>query len=376
MKKFKYSISLVIVVITMICVLIVSSHKNDQEIRIGYFAPMTGPAQVSSEQMIHAFKLANKFNSKLDDGRSIEVLYEDDACDPKKALSSAKKLFEIDRVHILISGVCGGSVVSVAPYAVQNDLILFTPVAATPKITDLGDNVFRISGSGYAITKMASDNIKKMGYKRIGILFENSEYSFGWKESFKNFYTDNQHTIVSEEGFGSKDTDMKTQIMKVMSFKPDLILISPNSTITANILANQIHELNVKTQILGNEYFMFRKVRENVNVQGYFVSSYDFDTSRKEVRDLMDKYKSEFGVYPDDEIYVALSYDGYNVIHNAFNNCPKLNTECLKKYLYNIKDYKGVSGNITIDKNGDGIRDFVLKRIKDGNLINIDSESR
>ncbi len=45
--------------------------------------------------------------------------------------------------------------------------------------------------------------------------------------------------------------------------------------------------------------------------------------------------------------------------------------ECLQREFYKIKDYKGVSGNISIDKNGDGIREFVLKKIQAGELVDL-----
>lgn len=363
---------LALIIIFLITLLLVKTKETNSNIKIGYFAPATGAAAVSSEQMINAFKLAHKENPDLDNGRKIELFIEDDACSPKNALSAAKKFVEVNNVNLLVSGVCGGSTIAVAPYAESENLILFTPVAATPKITDLGDNVFRTSGSGYQITKMVASELKKLGFSKVGIIYENAEYSAGWKDSFITSFKDDTHSIVISEGYATGNTDMKTQILKIKAAKPDIILLSPNSTITSNILANQIKDLNVTIPVVGNEYLMFKKVRDNPNAEGFYVSSYKFDLENPSVKKLLESYRAAYGSYPEDEIYVALSYDGYNVIRNIFNQCKSADTPCLKKALYGIQNYAGVSGQISIDKNGDAIRDFVLKKIKDRNLIDTD----
>jgi branched-chain amino acid transport system substrate-binding protein len=354
------------------CILIIPllSTKTDA-VKIGYFSPQTGPAAISSEQMMNAFRLAHDIDPALSDGKKIDLFIEDDACDPKKALTAAKKLIEINKVDLLVSGVCGGSTVAVAPYAEQSKILLFTPVAATPKITDLGDYVFRTSGSGYKITEMVASEIKKLGFKKVAILFETAEYSTGWADAFATRFIDTEHSIVAKEGYGSKDSDLRTQLLKLVQSKPDIILVSPNSTVTANIFANQMNELGIKYPVVGNEYLMFKKVRENPNTNGFYASSYKFDMESELAINLLEKYKAKYGVYPDDEIYVALSYDGYNVIKGLFEKCKGKEVECLQREFYKIKDYQGVSGTISIDSNGDGIREFVLKKIENGNLIDL-----
>ncbi len=306
--KICYKYVFFILSIIIACFLIFSSFytKNDS-IKIGYFSPETGPAAISSEQMINSFKLAHSIDPNLSNGRKIELFIEDDACDPKKALTAAKKLVEINKVDLLVSGVCSGSTVAVASYAEQKGILLFTPVATTPKITELGDYVFRTSGSSIGVTKTVASEIKKLGYKKVAILFEAAEYSTGWAEAFASSFIDSEHNIVAKEGYGSKESDMRTQLLKLIQNKPDLILLSVNSTITANIIANQMKELGIKLPVVGNEYLMFRKVRENPNANGFYASSYKFDMESSAVKDLLEKYKQKYGTYPDDEIYVALS---------------------------------------------------------------------
>ena len=45
--------------------------------------------------------------------------------------------------------------------------------------------------------------------------------------------------------------------------------------------------------------------------------------------------------------------------------------EQVRNCLYEVKDYKGASGIFSIDKNGDGVRKFIMQTVKDGKIVNL-----
>lgn len=363
----------IVVVILIIIIVTLSFKKGPQNIiKIGYFGPFTGPvAGTSGEDVGNGFKLAHLLQNKVGNNQ-VEVIYEDDACDPKKAVSAAQKLIDIDKVDILVSGVCSGSTLATAPLAEKNKVILFTQIATSPKITDAGDYVFRISASSVETAISMVDLINKLGYKNIAILFEQTDYTTGLKDAFMadwNKIGDNKISAV--DSISSKDSDLKTPLMKINSSKPQAIVLFMNSSVTASLAIKQINELGIKLPVIGNEYFAFKEIVQNPLAEGIYAAQYKYDYNSDILLDFLSKYKKEYKKEPNQDIYASLGFDGYNVLFNAIKLCGSSEPECIKEKLYATRGFKGVTGEINIDKNGDTEREFTVRKIEAGKLIEV-----
>lgn len=362
---------LVVIVIVLISIFSRGTSSTDT-IKIGYFGPFTGPvAGDTGADIANGFKLALADRDTIA-GKKVEIIFEDDGCDPKKAASAANKLINIDRVKILVSGVCSGSTLAAAPIAEQNKVILFTPVSTSPKITDAGDYVFRTSASSIKTAQAASGLLDTFGYRKIAVLFEAADYTVGWKDAFiKEFTAVPGNSIVTTESVVSTDTDLKTQLLKIAQSKPDAVMFVLNSTVTLNSAIKQMRDLKIDLPVIGNEYMGVRPIVENPLAEGMFASLYSYDSDAPKLVALLKRYKDTYGNLPSTEIYPALAYDGFNVLMDAIEACGGDDPECVKAALYKTAGYQGISGLITIDKNGDTERRFTLKEIKGGKLVDL-----
>src|SRR5208337_3043484 len=62
-------------------------------IKIGMFGPITGPASVFAKSLYGAAAIYKDVNDNGGiNGRKIELLVEDDGCDPNKGIAAVKKL--------------------------------------------------------------------------------------------------------------------------------------------------------------------------------------------------------------------------------------------------------------------------------------------
>jgi branched-chain amino acid transport system substrate-binding protein len=371
MKKLIGALGIVIVVILVAYFISGSSTKAD--FKIGYIGPITGPLGVSTgESVIQGFKLANQ-NNPVINNRKITVIYEDDACsDIKKAVSAAQKLIEIDKVDVLVNGLCSGSTLAVAPIAEKNKVVMITPGAAAPSISKAGDYVFRLAASSATGGAAVVDLIKDKGYKTIGFIYENNEYPIGWKDAFTLEYLKSYPNVkFVEESAIVGANDFRTQITKVMAANPDVIIALPLMPTAANVMLNQVRELGFKKPLIGNEIFSLQSVIHNKNSEGMFVTVYRNDTESLEFMSFLGQYKKVYGKDIQEALYGAISYDTYNLIADSVKACASKNSDCIKDFLYGVKDYNGISGSITIDSNGDAVRDFSLKQIVDGKVAEI-----
>lgn len=345
---------------------------STETVKIGYVGPFTGPVAGSSgEDVGNGWKLAVKKRPTVA-GKTVEVVYEDDACDPKQAAAAAQKLLSVDKVRIVINGVCSGSALSIAPITEAAGAILFTPVSTSPKLTDAGDHVFRTSASSVHTARAIAAFLAAQKYQKVAVLFENAEYPVGIKDAFTaQFGAVAGNSIVAAEGVNTKETDMRTQLTKLSSAKPQAIIVMTNSTVTANAFIKQAGEFGLKVPVVGNEYFGFTEVVANPAADGIYVTQYEYDRTAQAFMGYIADYEAAYGKKPSQEIYAALPFDGYNVLADAMEKCAGTDPDCVRDALYATKGYSGITGMITIDANGDTDRKFVVRRIKGGALTDI-----
>lgn len=272
MKKSILTVAIVIIVILVVIFASRINQSSGDTIKIGYIGPFTGPvAGTSGEVVGNAWKLGVMKRPTLA-GKKIEVIYEDDACDPKKAVAAATKLVSIDKVKIVVNGVCSGSMLAAVPITEAAKVILFTPVSTSPKITTAGDYVFRTSGTGTHTAIAFNKYLAQFGYKNIAILYENAEYPVGIKDAFVPLFSIDGNKIVATEGVNPNEIDMRGQLTKINQAKPQALVVIMNSAVTVNTFVKQAKELGVKLPVFGNEYFAFTVVVENPDAQGMYAA--------------------------------------------------------------------------------------------------------
>jgi len=355
-----------LLLLSLFVVGIVSCGNTVKEpIKIGFIGPLTGPVANPGVYVKNSFELAQTQLSTVN-GREIQVFYEDGKCIPKEGVTAAKKLLEVNEVNVIVSAVCGGSMLAIAP--LMQDKILISPIVSTPAISEAGDYVFRISSSADLFAKKTALKIRELGFTKIGLVVENTEYAVGWKDSFVKSFTSE---ITAIETFSPGDTDVKTQLMKVDETKPDAILFLVQSPLSAALLVQQAKELGIKTQLVGNEAFFARQVVKALmkdDAEGLLVLTYKYDLNSTKMQKFMADYELAYGEKIPEEIYGALGYDLYTILYDAFADCKKADSDCVRDFLYQTSR-EGASGFFTIDEKGDGIRDFMWWKVENSTLV-------
>ena len=103
------------------------------------------------------------------------------------------------------------------------------------------------------------------------------------------------------------------------------------------------------------------------SAEGVFVTAAPFNANDPSAKKYAAKYKAHYGVESDG--FAANGYDAIWLIAKAIENCQGDKTDCIQKFLYNTKNYPGVGGLTTFDKNGDVIKPVQLKIVKDGKFV-------
>lgn len=90
-------------------------------IKIGLFGPLTGSASIFGKAVFGAEAIYRDVNDQGGiHGRKIEIVREDDGCDPARGISTVKKLISQDKVFMLHGGVCSGVVMAIKPDVIKS----------------------------------------------------------------------------------------------------------------------------------------------------------------------------------------------------------------------------------------------------------------
>src|SRR5487761_2332664 len=114
-------------------------------IKIGIFGPMTGAASSfgKAELGIQAVYKDLDAHGGIN-GRKIETVLEDTACDPAKGIAAVKKLIAQDQVFMLHGGSCSNVVMALKPDVATSGVPYVVATAASGAITDpIAPNIFQ-----------------------------------------------------------------------------------------------------------------------------------------------------------------------------------------------------------------------------------------
>ncbi|MBM4305213.1 MAG: hypothetical protein FJ115_00165 [Deltaproteobacteria bacterium] len=343
--------------------------KKFEVVKIGFIGPLTGPAASYGIAQRNGIMLAAEEINGGDgvSGKKIDVVFEDSQMDPNKAISAIKKLIDIDKVTAVIGETTTAGTLAIAETANRTKTVLLSPSASGAKITEAGDFVFRISPSDSFQAIMASKFVYEMGLKKGAVVFTNDDWGGGLQKEFQSNFNKLGGTILAAEGCTPGTKDFRTQLVKIKSLRPDFIYIPLHPDESA-IFLRQIKELKVPGQIVGADNFSEKAILKAAGAAAEgVIFTMPTEPSGEVYKNFSNKYKAKFNEEPS--YNSAAGYDSLNILVDAIKRSG-FSGEKIKNALYEKKDYKGASGIIGFDQNGDVItKTFEIIQIKNGHYI-------
>src|SRR3972149_6410538 len=104
-------------------------------IKIGYTAPLTGPAAAVGKDMVNGFQMYVDEVGKRFGDRRVEVIVEDNQGKPDVALTKARKHVESDKVHIMAGLLFAHVGYALAPVVDEYKIPMIYPIVAADDLT-------------------------------------------------------------------------------------------------------------------------------------------------------------------------------------------------------------------------------------------------
>ena len=372
MKKI-YTIIAVLVVILIGA--FTANHTNQQKpkdtspIKLGVSLPITGDAASLGEFIKNVSDMAiEKINAEGGiHGRNIELKYEDDACNPAKAVSVAQKLTSIDQVKIMVLSTCSGAAIPVIPITTKNGVFVFSGVTTSQDLTGVSPLFARTVPSNASQGQELAKYAISKGFKDIAIVYEATDYPVSIKKSFTDVYTSDKGT-VTEEGFTAGTTDFRSILTKIKAENPDAVFFIPGSPAVADRLTNSFEKLKWDVPLMGGDIFSGNSEvvkKYKVALEGMVIAEQRKGPESAEYIQFKNEYKQRFGKDLIYESHAQAQYDLYFILRDGLKKYGDDPVK-LAAYVRTVKNYPGFSGGITIDENGDRVGGHTVKVIRDG----------
>ncbi len=349
-----------------------AGEEGKTEVKIGTVGPLTGEAANYGIYILNAIKIAvEEANASGELGDiTLKLISEDTGGDWSAASNAFQKLIDVDGVDAIIGAVLSSETEAGGPWVKDSQIPTISPSSTAKDLTKDNDYLFRNCLSDEAqIEQMAEYAVNELGLSKFAILYTNNDYGVSLKDSFEAKASELAE-VVAIESFMDKDDNFKAQLTNIKQKNPDCLYIGGYYTEAAKI-AQQAREMGLDVQILGADGLCnvaFIEIGAAAVEGTYATSGFYPDDPTPAVQNFVTAYRDKYGEDPD--MFAAQGYDAALIVINAIKT-NGATSEQIREGIAATKDFPGITGKTSIDKDGDTIKDVLILKVEGGKFVRV-----
>ena len=337
-------------------------------IRIGVYLPMTGPMASQGQAEYAGIRIANRIKPEAL-GRKVELFLVDTAAEDTGTAGAAAHLIKENNLCALIGEISGSDPLGGIIIAGKKKKPTVIPAYTESMATKNRRYAFRVcltnSLQGEAAARYACLRLKA---ENAAVLMTiDRDYSIELAGIFAKNFTRMGGRIVAIAYCQAGDRDFTTQLSSIMAAKPDVLYL-PASYSTVALICRQSVDMGVNTHILSSSNV---HVTEFISMGGEYVEGVIFtgDFDRKSAsaditRSYIDAYEKETGGKAGR--FDVLGADAYFLLIDALERAQSTAGSNIRKTLAETKGFRGISGVMDMDKDGNVVKRVGMLHVKDG----------
>ena len=379
-------LSLLALALVLGALFLAGCSKESDTIKIGFDIPLTGDIpKVGEAAKFAAEMLKEDINSKggLEVGGKkykLQFIYQDNESKADSAVNAALKLIEQDGVVAIVGPNSSKQAVPAGGICNERETPMISPWSTNPDTTKGRPWVFRAAFLDPFQGPVAVNfSAKQFGAKTAAVIFDiANDYSKGLADIFKAEWEKKMGagSVVAFESHGTKDQDFSAQLTKILGAKPDFIFIPDNYNQVA-LIVKQAHDLGWKGPFMGSDAWGSAELMTLCGkdcVGQFFSTHYAAAGAQGDTKVFIDRYNQKYGYIPDD--VAALTWDATRIVLQGIQDAGKVvadvkaERKLIRDAMANIKEFKGITGSMKFDAEGDPIKCAVVVRIsEDGQFV-------
>ncbi|NPV69826.1 MAG: ABC transporter substrate-binding protein [Firmicutes bacterium] len=349
-------------------------------IKIGYAGAVTGGSAEQGNRtrrgVLMAIEEANKAGGI--NGTQIELVSLDDRADPKEAANVANRLASDPDIMAVIGHTNSSCTLAGAPIYNKAGLVQITCSSSSPKISAAGPYTFRVWNSDAYTAAFNVQLLIDLGFKKIGIIYENNDYGRGGYEvAVQTLEKAGMKPVAAESYLLGETKDFGTVISKLKAAGAEAIYGVADET-EIPLFMKQSHAVGYKPFFVSSGTFNPAVIRlGGADVEGVVGNAlFNPDNIPPKLKGFFDKYLERFkseGITQVDPISPA-GYTAGQMVIEALSK-KGVSREAVKDYLTTLKGFDSVLGPLSFDENGDIKIPMTYMVIKDGKFIEFKKEN-
>jgi branched-chain amino acid transport system substrate-binding protein len=200
-----------------------------QPVKVGVTVSATGPAASLGIPERNTFALLPKTIG----GRPVEYIILDDASDTTTAVKNTRKLISEDRVDVIVGSTITPNSLAMIDVVAESETPMIS-MAASSRIVEPVDAkrrwVFKTPQNDQQMAVIIVSHMLANGVKTVGFIGFADAYGEGWWNEFNKIATARGLNVVASERYQRTDTSVTGQVLKLVSARPDAVLIAGSGT--------------------------------------------------------------------------------------------------------------------------------------------------
>lgn len=341
-----------------------NNQLKDKVIKVAFMGSLTGNTASFSKSTLMGIEMA--FEEAREQGLNLELLVKNNSGVAEKAVENMNAIVEDSEVYAVLGEVSSAMSLTVAPIAQQAGVPMITPTSTNPRVTEVGDYIFRICFidpfQGFVMAKFAREHLK---LNKVAVLKDRqSDYSKGLADFFTNTFKSLDGEVVMDEVYKSGDRDFKVQLEQIRKFQPEAIFL-PGYYRDVAMIARQARNMGIQAQFLGGDGWdsdkLFEIGRDAVN-GGYFSNHFALEKSDEPAQKFIQAFRTKHKRNPDG--LAARGYDAANILIHALKASSSLSRQEIRKQLAQIRDFPGVTGPTSINSQRNAEKPAVVVKVE------------
>jgi branched-chain amino acid transport system substrate-binding protein len=300
---------------------------------------------------------------------------EDSESGATRALSAFNKLATVDRVPVVVGFVLSDEVLAVAPAANQQQVVLLSTAAGSDEIKQAGDFVFRNRESASLQAQAIATAVHQMGFNQIAILHSQSANGVSYRDTFRKAAEALNITVSPIIAYNEGKDDYRAEIEHLRRTAPRAVYLAGLDQ-ELGLILRQSGEVRFSPQFFASPGAISPKLLElaGPEAEGLVSASAAFDpqSSDPRIRSFITRYSNRYGDAPD--FIAANSYDAVRLLANFFKDGVTTGVD-IKARLYTTRNYAGIGGRTTFDRDGEVSKPIMLVRADHGVFRNVSAHA-
>jgi branched-chain amino acid transport system substrate-binding protein len=368
MKKFGLFAGIFLSLL-LICSLIVGAAD---EVIIGVFEPMTGPMAAGGQQTVEGINLAIEQTTEVL-GRPIKVVLVDNKSEKVESANAVARLIEYEKVVAIVGSYGSGNTIAGGEVANTAGVPVVGCSPTNPLVTLGKPYIFRACFiDPFQGAVMANFAVTELKAKTAVIIQDiSNDYSVGLSSFFRDAFiklTGDPKSVAGVISYQTGDQDFTAQLTYAAGKKPDVVFVPAGQYGDGALIIKQGKEMGITGIFLGGDTW---EAPEFIEVGGkavegsYYSTHFDASAITTKAAEKFNKdFQAKYNRLPS--AFAALGFDAFNMVIDAIKRAGSADPKAIRDALAVTKDYEGVTGIITLDLNGDAVKDAIIRKVENG----------